>query len=53
MWAIMPNHRIRAVAVLLLIVGLCSCGKSDRQLEQERLAREAAVRKAIAESIAE
>jgi hypothetical protein len=49
----MPKRRIQAVTALLLIASLCSCGKSERQLEQERLAREAAVKKAIADSVAE
>jgi hypothetical protein len=53
MSAIMPNSRIGDVVVLLLAASLCGCGKSDQQLEQERLAREAAVQKAIANSVAE
>jgi multidrug efflux pump subunit AcrA (membrane-fusion protein) len=36
-----------------MIATLCSCGKSSEQREQERLAREAAVQKAIADSQAE
>src|SRR6267154_2089976 len=46
-------HRIRAVLALLLIASLWGCGKSSQQLEQERLARDAAVQKAIADSVAE
>jgi hypothetical protein len=53
MRTINPKRRIRAVLALLLIASLCGCGKSNQLLEQERLAREAAVRKAIADSVAE
>ncbi len=49
----MPNNRTRAVVVLLLVVSLCGCGKSADEAEKERLAREAAVQKAIADSVAE
>jgi hypothetical protein len=48
-----PKRCILAVVALLLTTGLCGCGKSPEQLEQERLAREAAVQKAIADSVAE
>lgn len=48
-----PQCRIRAVLALLLIASMCGCGKSARQQEQERLARETAVQKAIANSIEE
>lgn len=50
---IAPKHCILSVFALLLIASLGGCGKSDKQLEQERLAREAAVQKAIADSLAE
>jgi hypothetical protein len=53
MKTIMPKRRIQAVLALLLSASLCGCGKSAQQLEQERLAREAAVQKAIADSVAE
>jgi hypothetical protein len=49
----MPNRRIRDVVALLLIASLMGCGKSGEQQEKERLAREAAVQKAIAASVAE
>jgi hypothetical protein len=39
--------------VLSLLVTLCACGPSAQQREQERLAREAAMQKAIADSLAE
>jgi hypothetical protein len=51
--AIVPPSRIRDVVALLLIASLLGCGKSGEQREQERLAREAAVQKAIADSVAE
>jgi len=47
------NQPIRHLAIVLLIATLCACGKSAEQREQERLAREAAVQKAIADSQAE
>jgi hypothetical protein len=53
MRTIKPKRRIRAVLALLLIASLCGCGKSSQLLEQERLAREAAVQKAITDSVAE
>lgn len=53
MRTIEPKRSIQAVLALLLIASLCGCGKSAQQLEQERLAREAAVQKAIADSVAE
>jgi hypothetical protein len=49
----MLNRRIRDVIALLLIASLMGCGKSGEQLEKERLAREAAVQKAITDSVAE
>jgi Na+-transporting methylmalonyl-CoA/oxaloacetate decarboxylase gamma subunit len=49
----MPNRHILGVVVLLLIVSLWGCGKSAEQQEKERVAREAAVQKAIAASVAE
>jgi hypothetical protein len=49
----MPKRRVAAVVALLLSASLCGCGKSTQQLEQERRAREAAVQKAIADSVAE
>ena len=49
----MLKHCVRGVIVLLLVAGLCNCGKSGEQLEKERLAREAAVQKAITDSVAE
>lgn len=49
----MPSSRILNFVVLVLIAGLWGCGKSDQQLERERLVREAAVQKAITESLAE
>jgi hypothetical protein len=48
-----PTRLVPAVVGLLLMASLCGCGKSAQQLEQERLAREAAVQKAIADSVAE
>ena len=53
MGAIMPNGRIRTLVALLLLAILCACGKSAEQREQERVAREAVVQKAIADSQAE
>jgi len=50
---IAPKHCILSVVALLLIASLGGCGKSAQQLEQERLAREATVQKAIADSLAE
>ncbi len=49
----MSNRRTLAVVALLLVASLCGCGKSAEQVEKERLAREAAVQKAIADSVAE
>jgi hypothetical protein len=53
MKAIMPTRRCKAAIVFLLCAGLCGCGKSAEQQEKERFTREAAVRKAIADSVAE
>lgn len=47
------NRHTLAVATLILLASLCGCGKSAEQREQERLAREVAVQKAIAASQAE
>ena len=41
------------VVALLILASLGGCGKSSQQLEQERLQREAATQKAIADSLAE
>jgi hypothetical protein len=41
------------IVALLILAGLSGCGKSNQQLEQERLQREAATQKAIADSLAE
>jgi hypothetical protein len=43
---------ILAIA-LLTTIGLAACGKSSEQLEQERLARQVAMQKALAASVAE
>jgi len=53
MKAIQRSERIRDFIVLLLVVTLWGCGKSAEQQEKERVAREAAVQKAIAASVAE
>ena len=53
MKAIQRSERIRDFIVLLLVVTLWGCGKSAEQQERERVAREAAVQKAIAASVAE
>jgi hypothetical protein len=50
---IAPKHCILSVVALLLIASLYGCGKSGEQQEKERLAREAAVQKAISASLAE
>jgi hypothetical protein len=41
------------IVALLILACLSGCGKSNEQLERERLAREAATQKAIADSLAE
>jgi hypothetical protein len=38
---------------LLLCIGLCACGLSSDERERQRLAREAAMKKAVADSLAE
>ena len=48
----MKRHTAIAIA-LCLSAALAACGKSGRQLEQERIASEAARQQAIADSIAE
>ena len=53
MRTIKPIRSAQAVLALLLIACLWGCGKSSRQLEQERIARETAVQQAIAASVAE
>jgi hypothetical protein len=47
------TNRTLLVVALLVLTGFGGCGKSSEQLERERLAREAAVQHAIAESQAE
>jgi hypothetical protein len=49
----MLTNRTPLVVALLVLAFLGGCGKSSDQLERERLAREAAVQHAIAESQAE
>ncbi len=49
----MPKRYGGYLAVLSLLALLCACGKTTEQREQERIAREAAVQKGIADSIAE
>ena len=49
----MPQRHILGVVVLLLTLSLLGCGKSAEQQEKERVAREAALQKAIAASVAE
>jgi hypothetical protein len=51
--ATMPKRRKGYLALLFPLALLCACGKTAEQREQERIAREAAVQKAIADSIAE
>jgi hypothetical protein len=41
------------VIVLLTVMGLASCGRSSEQVERENAARQAAMQKALAQSIAE
>ena len=53
MKAIQRTRSIRDSVVLLLILCLWGCGKSAEQQEKERVARDAALQKAIAASVAE
>lgn len=49
----MPSRRTSYLVLLLPLALLFACGKSAEQREQERLARETAVQKAIADSLEE
>ena len=49
----MPAIRCLALAVLLLACVAAGCGKTSEQREQERLARETALREALEKSLAE
>jgi len=48
----MPAIRCLAVAVLLLACAAAGCGKTSEQREQERVARETALRQALEKSLA-
>jgi hypothetical protein len=49
----MPAIRYLVVVALLLVGVAAGCGKTSEQREQERAAREAALRQALAQSLAE
>lgn len=48
-----PSRRFTALIVLMSAIALAACGKSSEQVERENAARQAAMQKTLADSVAE